>query len=100
MGGSKRVVVGIERSARKSLRKISNSNKLKINAKIEDIQQCETVQDIPHNGKLKGTKDRYKIRVGNYRIIYKTESQTEIIITSIDHRKQSYKKLFEIVFSL
>ena len=99
MGGSKRVFVGIERSAHKSLRKISNSNKLKINARIEDIQQSETVQDIPHNGKLQGTKDRYKIRVGNYRIIYKIESQNEILITSIDHRKQSYKKLFEIILS-
>ena len=90
----------IESVARKSLKKIDKKEQLKILSVINDIQECETIQDIPHNGKLKGTKDRYKIRVGNYRIVYKIKSQTKILITSIRNRKEVYDKFFGIVFSL
>ncbi len=39
------------------------------------------------HGTLKGT---YKLRVGNYRIIY-TVSQNKIIILSVGHRSEVYK---------
>lgn len=100
MGGNKKVTVNTESSARKSLKKIDKKEQLKILSVINNIQECEAIQNIPHNGNLKGTKDRYKIRVENYRIIYKIESQTEVLITSISNRKEVYNKLFGIVFSL
>ena len=94
MGGNEKVTVNTERGTRKSLKKIYKKEQLKILSVINDIQECETIQDIPHNGKLKGTKDRYKIRVGDYRIIYQIKSQTEILITSIRHRKEVYDNFF------
>ena len=100
MGGNEKVTVNTERSTRKSLKKIDKKEQLKILSIINDIQECKTIRDIPHNGKLKSTKDRYKIRVGNYRTVYKIKSQTEILITSIRHRNDVYDKFFGIVFSL
>lgn len=100
MGGNEKVTINTERVARKSLKKIDKKEQLKILSVINDIQECETTQDIRHNGKLKGTKDRYKIRVGDYRIVYKIKSQTEILITSIRHRNDVYDKFFGILFSI
>lgn len=92
--------VELDRRANKSLSKIPKRERAIIEEILLGLKSLNRVLDIDNDGKLKGTKDRYKIRVGNYRIIYKIESQTEILITSIAHRKDVYNKLFGIVLSL
>ena len=92
--------VELDRRANKSLAKIPKRERVIIEEILLRLESLNRVLDIDNDGKLKGTKDRYKIRVGNYHIIYKIESQTEILITSIAHRKDVYYKLFEIVLSL
>jgi len=48
--------------------------------------------------KLKGYSDRYRIRIGNYRMIFKVESKSQIFLTAIAQRKEIYNKLFELIF--
>lgn len=94
------MTVKVDKRVVKKIRKFAKSEQPKVKAKIYGLREFDRINKIPHNGKLKGTKDRYKIRVGDYRIIYKVESQTSILITSIADRKEVYNELFSIVFSL
>lgn len=45
MGGNEKVTVNTERVARKSLKKIDKKEQLKILSVINDIQECETIQN-------------------------------------------------------
>ena len=44
----------------------------------------------PLEGNLKGL---YKLRVGDYRIVYDFASDTDIVVRSIGHRSKAYKDL-------
>jgi mRNA interferase RelE/StbE len=44
--------------------------------------------------KLQGTKDVYRMRVGDYRIVYQVLEETEtILIARIAHRRDVYRNL-------
>ena len=92
--------VEVKKSASKSLAKIPIKERKKIISLLLDIEKLKTISEIPNNGKLKGYPNRFKIREGNYRIIYKTESDSHILITAIAHRKEVYERLFGIAFSI
>ncbi|ADI74094.1 addiction module toxin, RelE/StbE family [Methanohalobium evestigatum Z-7303] len=72
------------------------------NTKARIKESIETLSDKPYPEnprtdikKLKGTKGRksfYRLRVGNYRVIYTIEDET-ILITDIIHREKGYKWL-------
>lgn len=48
----------------------------------------------PKATKLKGLDELYRVRVGNYRIVYTIEDQKLLIlIVRIAHRKDVYKRL-------
>lgn len=40
--------------------------------------------------KLKGMKNRYRVRVGNYRILFEVSSNREILVFAILHRAKAY----------
>ena len=43
--------------------------------------------------KLQGTENFYRIRVGNYRVIYQVDNQANIlIIYYVRHRREAYRK--------
>ncbi len=43
--------------------------------------------------KIEGTKNSYRLRKGDFRIIYAYDNETKTVhITSIDRRKRAYKK--------
>ena len=91
--------IDFENRAKKSLKKIQQSDRNKIELAINDLLYCESFNEIKTE-KLKGYSDRYKIRVGNYRIILKRISNNHLQITAVSDRKEVYKKLFGIVFSI
>ena len=43
--------------------------------------------------KLKGGEDLFRIRIGNYRLIYKVESPFSLLMVRIRHRKDVYDDL-------
>jgi mRNA interferase RelE/StbE len=46
----------------------------------------------PTSKKLKGEPDLYRIRVGDYRIIYRVEgSRVTIVVVKIGHRRDVYR---------
>ncbi|MBT3207933.1 MAG: type II toxin-antitoxin system RelE/ParE family toxin [Bacteroidetes bacterium] len=43
--------------------------------------------------KLKGTEKSYRLRVGNYRVIYEVENLIKVVtVYHVRHRKDVYKK--------
>ena len=76
------------RKTEKELRKIPAQDRNKIFAKIQELS------DNPYlfgHIKLSGNDELYRVRQGNYRIIYSIEdNQLQIYIIKIGHRKDIY----------
>lgn len=76
-------------SAKKELKKIDRSKITQILTEIGKLSQ----EPYPLNHKkLLGTEHIYRIRIGNYRVIYSIENNELIIeIIRVRHRKEVYK---------
>jgi mRNA interferase RelE/StbE len=75
----------------KAIKKIEdNLLKLEIKNAIINVESAENIRQINNLKKLKGYKQFYRIRIGNYRIGIKIESDT-VIFVEIEHRKNIYR---------
>jgi mRNA interferase RelE/StbE len=67
-------------------------------AKIHD-RVVEHLRQLEQDPRLKGAEkltglDAYKLRVGNYRIVYEINDKSEQVrVVMVDDRKQVYKRL-------
>jgi mRNA interferase RelE/StbE len=57
---------------------------------FEELPQAETLSDVSHVKKIRGYRDYYRIRVGDYRIGLKEEGDV-IILMRVMHRKDIYR---------
>ncbi|HAV15601.1 MAG TPA: type II toxin-antitoxin system mRNA interferase toxin, RelE/StbE family [Candidatus Pacebacteria bacterium] len=84
-------IVTIIPSAKRALLKLPSGNKFQIVKKIDLLSN----EPFPHGcKKLHGERDTYRLRSGDYRIIYvvhKQKSNQHISIMRIAHRKEVYK---------
>ena len=82
--------IELSKSAVKELERLPSRTHDKI---VEHLVQLE------HNPRMRGAEkltgiDAYKLRVGNYRIIYEIDDlKKEIRIVMVDDRKQVYQRL-------
>ena len=77
-------------SAKKELKKIDKKEIPKI---LKAVASFATDPHPANHKKLLGTDHIYRIRVGNYRIVYSLEENELIIeIVRVKHRKDVYKK--------
>jgi len=78
-------------SVEKDLRSIPKSTLLRILKQIDKLAE----EPFPHQTiKLEGGEELYRIRVGDYRIIYGVNrSARQIIIHHVRHRREAYRKL-------
>ena len=80
-----------EKAAFKFLSKLDTSNRQRIFEAIEKLSE----DPIPHDAKkIYGTREKlFRIRVGNFRILYRIEyEEIIIIIANIDSRKRIYRE--------
>jgi len=77
------------RSARKEIEKINLTVANRILRKIESL----AVNPRPHGcEKLKGGENLWRIRIGDYRVIYKISDKEKLIdVSIIRHRKEAYR---------
>jgi len=73
--------------AEKELKKLSKINQIAIAKKIRGIRDSIKVEG---EEKLKGFQDIFRIRVGDYRIVYR-KSKNRVYIVIIRHRKDVYR---------
>jgi mRNA interferase RelE/StbE len=81
--------VKFTKGARKMLRKLSQELLDRIQTKIDDL----AIEPRP-NGvkKLKGEENSYRIRVGDYRVIYDIFDDVLLVsVVEVGHRSEVYK---------
>ena len=78
--------VEIRKSAIKDLRHISEPFKTNIHDKVLELKHFPDIQNIK---KLTNFKPAYRLRVGNYRVLFDIVNDT-VIIGRVLHRQHSY----------
>jgi len=78
--------IELRKSAIKDLKSISEPYKSKLHAKILELQKFPNLQNIK---KLTNFEPAYRLRVGNYRVLFDVVEDT-IIIGRVLHRQNSY----------
>jgi len=78
--------INLKKSALKDLKSIDKKEQNKIIDTIEKLKQFPKVSNIK---RLKNFTPTYRLRVGNYRILFDVKEDT-IIIGRILHRKEAY----------
>lgn len=92
--GQKIYELVIPKNVQKDLASINKTDALKIVEKLEQLANCLVNLDIK---KLAGFKSLYRVRCGNYRIIYEVQEEKVIIhVIAIGHRSTIYEKLKKI----
>ncbi|MBI5123075.1 type II toxin-antitoxin system RelE/ParE family toxin [Candidatus Roizmanbacteria bacterium] len=81
--------------AEKKLRKLPKIDQIAIAQKIRSLKEEKNLLTAE---KLQGYKDIYRIRIGNYRIVYRKFSDLFYIIL-IGHRKDIYEVLQRLLRS-
>lgn len=78
-------------AAIRDLKKLNNATRKKIAARIDRL----TIEPLPVGvRKLKGTENYYRIRVGNYRILYEIDKTVALVkIFRVRDRKSAYGNL-------
>lgn len=85
--------IDLTRSAVKELQKLSSKTHDNI---IKHLRLLENDPRMPGSEKLAGI-DAYKLRVGNYRVIYEIDDRRRSVRdVMVDDRKQVYKRLRRI----
>lgn len=74
--------------AEKQLRKLTKINQIIIARKIRSI----STQSTGEQEQLRGFKQIFRIRIGDYRIVYRKKRE-EIYVILIGHRREIYKLL-------
>ncbi len=80
--------IEIEKSAAKSLQKIQKRDRVRITEQIKAL-----ANDPRPAGSTKMTdSDSYRIRVGNYRVVYLIADRIRVVtVTSVGHRREVYR---------
>ncbi|MEA3456731.1 MAG: type II toxin-antitoxin system RelE/ParE family toxin [Campylobacterota bacterium] len=81
------MIVKIDDRVIKDLSKIHKGEVNKIFSKIEEL---EKFPHIPNIKKLTNFEPPYRLRVGNYRVLFDIENNI-ITVYRVKHRKKSYK---------
>jgi len=82
--------VRIDKTFEKDVIKIKNNDLLnKIAKSIVNVQSAANLKDIKSIKKLKGTRDQYRIRIGEYRLGIIISKDVVIFIRCL-HRKDIY----------
>jgi mRNA interferase RelE/StbE len=78
-------------SVRKDLRKLSPDNASRILLKIEDL----AIEPLPPQSiKLTGSEQLYRIRIGDYRVVYAVDAgANRVVIYYVRHRREVYRDL-------
>ena len=77
-------------SARKELKQLS---KQQIPSILAAVEQLSDEPRPPGSRKLAGSHQTYRIRIGDYRVVYSVfDSVLTIDVIKVGHRKQVYRK--------
>lgn len=81
--------IEISNRAVKQLKKLSTDIRDRINEKILDLAENPRPSGVV---KLENTENQYRIRVGNYRVLYEIQDDVLIVkVVRVGHRRDVYR---------
>jgi mRNA interferase RelE/StbE len=81
--------VYLERSAEKDLRRLAAEDFHRVISRIKDLKKNPRP---PRCHKIAGSKRDWRIRVGNYRILYEIDVKTKVVkVMRVKHRREVYR---------
>ncbi len=81
--------ISFRRSAEKDLRKLDAAHQRRVMRSIDALARNPRP---PGCRKLVGSEDAFRVRVGDYRVIYTVDDAVVIVmIESIRHRREAYR---------
>ncbi len=81
------MILKIQESAKKDLKKIDKKIALKI---LKQIQKLENYPNIPNIKRLKEHYPPFRYRIGNYRVLFDIDDDV-LIVVHVKHRKDAYQ---------
>jgi mRNA interferase RelE/StbE len=87
----RRYEIVLTRAAERGLSGLSKADLLRVDAKIQSLRD----DPRPTGAKeLEGVPDRYRVRSGNYRILYQIEdARLVIVVVNVGDRRDIYRSL-------
>ncbi|KYC39106.1 addiction module toxin RelE [Scytonema hofmannii PCC 7110] len=81
--------VKFTKGAKKQLRKLPLDVQKRIQARVNDLK----IEPRPDGvKKLKGQENSYRIRIGDYRVVYEIEDNVlKVTVVKVKHRSEVYK---------
>jgi mRNA interferase RelE/StbE len=80
--------IEFRRSVEKDLRKIPRNDQIRILRQIDGLRQ----EPFPSGSKKLSKQERYRLRQGNYRILYEVqEEKLIIVVVKVKHRRDAYR---------
>ena len=74
----------------RAIKDLSKLHKGDVKKIFEKIAQLENFPHVPNIKKLTNFEPPYRLRVGNYRVLFDIDDNTLTVYT-VKHRKESYK---------
>lgn len=79
----------IDPSAQKQLAKLDRATQRRVASVIDDLAETPRPSGVR---KIQGAEDLYRIRVGDYRVIYRiVDRKLVVLIVRIAHRRDAYR---------
>lgn len=76
--------------AQKDIARLSRSLQKRI---VDHLAEIERNPRMPGSVKLTGTKATYRVRVGNWRIVYEIDDVGQtVLVTIVAHRRDVYRR--------
>lgn len=81
--------VKFTKSAKKQLRRLPLDVQERIQARVNDLKIEPRLDGVK---KLKGQENSYRIRIGDYRVVYEIEDDVlKVTVVKVKHRSEVYK---------
>ncbi len=82
--------VELRPAALRDLRKLETSIRRRIGAAIDQLAQAPRPAGVE---KLQGQENRYRVRVGEYRVLYEIEDRVlSVLVIRVGHRREVYRR--------
>ena len=76
-------------SAAKEFRKLPQGMQERV-LTILKILQVDQFSEVLNIRKIRGRRDLYRVRIGDYRLVYSVEPSSVILVVRVRHRKDGY----------
>jgi mRNA interferase RelE/StbE len=82
--------VRLDREVEKALRRMMPELRQRL---LKEIEQLQGNPFPPGREKVRGRKNEWRLRVGDYRIIYRVDERRRLIeVSEVGHRREVYRK--------